>query len=338
MTEAVLEVRDLVKHYAVGRAPFGTPQLVHALEGVSFGLRAGETHALVGESGCGKSTLARCIMRLEPVTSGTILVAGRDITHLRGRALRGMRKQVQIVFQDPYSSLNPRRTVFKTIADSLRLYAIGDRADRRARVKMLLRRVGLGSEFMDRLPRDLSGGQRQRVAIARALAVEPQVLICDEPVSALDVSVQAQVINLLKRLQRELGIAYLFISHNLGLVQQIADRVSVMYLGRIVEFADAVALRQQVMHPYTEALFSAMPVADPEAARSGRRALLSGEVPSAIDLPPGCAFASRCRYRQEICVREPPPFKEIQGRLVRCHFAGELPMKLESGGACDQKT
>jgi oligopeptide/dipeptide ABC transporter ATP-binding protein len=326
MTDAVLEVRDLVKRYVVSRVPFGTPKLVHALEGVSFRLQAGETHALVGESGCGKSTLARCIMRLEAPTSGTILVEGRDITHLQGRALRDVRKQVQIVFQDPYSSLNPRRTIFKTIADPMRLYAIGDHKGRRARVEALLRRVGLGTEFMDRLPRDLSGGQRQRVAIARALAVEPRVVICDEPVSALDVSVQAQVINLLKRLQRELGIAYLFISHNLGLVQQIADRISVMYLGRIVELADAAFMRKQVMHPYTEALFSAMPVADPDAATSKRRVVLSGEVPSAIDVPLGCAFAPRCRYRQEICGREPPPFNEIEGRLVRCHFAGALPL------------
>jgi len=326
MSDAVLEVRDLVKHYVTGRAGFGAPQIVHALEGVSLALRAGETHALVGESGCGKSTLARCIMRLEPATSGTIVVAGRDITHLSGRPLREVRKRVQIVFQDPYSSLNPRRTIAKTIADPLRLYAIGDRKGRRARVEALLRRVGLGAAFMDRLPRDLSGGQRQRVAIARALAVEPQVLICDEPVSALDVSVQAQVINLLKRLQRELGIAYLFISHNLGLVQQIADRISVMYLGRVVELANAAAMRKRPMHPYTEALFAAMPVADPEATTRGRRRIvLSGEVPSAIDLPPGCSFASRCRYRQEICGRE-PPFKQIEGRLVRCHFAGQLPM------------
>ncbi|HUH94563.1 MAG TPA: oligopeptide/dipeptide ABC transporter ATP-binding protein [Casimicrobiaceae bacterium] len=326
MTDAVLEVHDLFKHYSAGRAGLRL-QIVHALEGVSLSIRTGETHALVGESGCGKSTLARCIMRLEPATRGTILIAGRDITHLRGPGLRDVHKRVQIVFQDPYSSLNPRRTIAKTIADPLRLYAIGERKGRRARAEALLRRVGLGAAFLDRLPRDLSGGQRQRVAIARALAVEPQVLICDEPVSALDVSVQAQVINLLKRLQRELGIAYLFISHNLGLVQQIADRISVMYLGRIVELADAAALRQRPMHPYTEALFSAMPVVDPDAAGSRkRRIVLSGEVPSAIGLPSGCAFAPRCRYRQEICDREPPPFKEIEGRRVRCHFAGELPI------------
>ena len=325
MTDAVLEVRDLVKHYPAGRAGL-RPQTVHAVEGVSLTIRAAETHGLVGESGCGKSTLARCIMQLEPATEGTILLAGRDITQLRGAELRDVRKRVQIVFQDPYSSLNPRRTIAKAIADPLRLYAIGDSKGRRARVEALLRRVALSAAFLDRLPRDLSGGQRQRVAIARALAVEPQVLICDEPVSALDVSVQAQVINLLKRLQRELGIAYLFISHNLGLVQQIADRISVMYLGRIVELADAAALRRRPLHPYTEALFSAMPLIDPDAAGSKRRIVLSGEVPSAIDLPKGCAFASRCRYRQEICDREPPPFKEIEARRVRCHFAGDLPI------------
>jgi len=220
----------------------------------------------------------------------TILVAGRDSPYLRGRELCDVHKRVQIVFQDPYSSLNPRRTIAKTIADPLRLYAMGERSGRRARV-------------------------------------EPQVLICDEPVSALDVSVQAQVINLLKRLQRELGIAYPFISHNLGLVQQIADRISVMYLGRIVELAEGAAMRKQAMHPYTQALFSAMPVADPDAtARGRRRVVLSGEVPSAIDLPTGCAFAPRCRYRQEICDREPLPFKEIEGRRVRCHFTGKLPI------------
>jgi len=327
VNDAVLEVHDLVKHYPAGRAGFGATPVVHALEGVSLRLEAGETHALVGESGCGKSTLARCIMRLEPVTHGTILVAGRDITHLRGAALRDVHKRVQIVFQDPYSSLNPRRTIAKTIADPLRLHGIGDRKGRRRRAEALLRRVGLGPAFLDRLPRDLSGGQRQRVAIARALAVEPEVLICDEPVSALDVSVQAQVVNLLKRLQRELGIAYLFISHNLGLVQQIADRISVMYLGRVVEIADAADLRRRPLHPYTEALFSAMPVVDSRAAPGRkRRIVLSGEVPSAVEVPPGCAFAPRCRYRQEICDREAPPFKPIEGHRVRCHFAGELPI------------
>ncbi|MGO8868313.1 MAG: ABC transporter ATP-binding protein [Alphaproteobacteria bacterium] len=325
MSAPLLEVRELVKRYPLGGGLFGSPQVVHALEGVSLALRAGETLAVVGESGCGKSTLARCVLRLEAPTSGSILVAGRDIVRAKGRELRRLRKRVQIVFQDPYSSLNPRRTVFQAVADALRLHDICKRKERRARVERLLNRVGLGADHMDRLPHELSGGQRQRVAVARALAVEPEVLVCDEPVSALDVSVQAQVINLLKRLQRELGISYLFISHNLGLVLQIADRVAVMYLGRVVELAETRALRARALHPYSEALLSAVPVADPQATRRKRHLVLAGEIPSATEMPAGCAFASRCPYRQEICTAEAPALRLVEERLVRCHFAGEWP-------------
>src|ERR1035437_9594357 len=320
---AILEVVDLVKHYPAGGNWFGPRRVVHALDGVSFKLAHGETLAVVGESGCGKSTLARCLMRLSDPTSGNVLLGGIEIASGDQLRMRPLRRQMQIVFQDPYASLNPQRTVFQLLAEPLRLHQVCARHERRAKAAELLAAVGLRADFLDRHPHELSGGQRQRVAIARALALHPRVIICDEPVSGLDVSVQAQVINLLRRLQRDEGMSYIFISHDLGLVLRIAHRVAVMYLGQIVELGDAKALARRVMHPYSQALFSATPVADPSAAAGRRRIVLSGALPSPIDLPTGCRFHMRCPYRQDICVEREPELKQVEDRLVRCHFAGE---------------
>lgn len=332
MSAPVLEVIDLVKHYPLRREWLNSRSTVHALDGVSLSLGRGETLALVGESGCGKSTIAKCIMRLVEPTSGTILVDGRDMTKLRGVELRAARRVMQIVFQNPYSSLNPRRTIFKAIADPLRLHAICSRNERRATAEKLLAQVGLAAEYLDRYPHELSGGQQQRVAIARALAVRPEIIICDEPVSALDVSVQAQVINLLLRLQAELGLSYVFISHNLALARRISHRLAVMYLGQVVELADSAAFDAGLMHPYSQALFGAALIPDPRLALRERQPL-GGEPSSPVDPPPGCRFQGRCAYRQERCVASEPTLREVEGRLVRCHFAGALGSPLaESAG------
>jgi oligopeptide/dipeptide ABC transporter ATP-binding protein len=320
--EAVLEARGLVKHYPVKGLRFGRRPVVHALDGVSFELARGETLGVVGESGCGKTTLAKCLLRLERPTAGRVLLLGRDVTQAGARSLRAMRRHLQIVFQDPYASLNPRRPVGSIVADPLRLHGLAGRRRRRDQVALLLERVGLGRELIDRHPHELSGGQRQRVAIARALAVGPQAIVCDEPVSSLDVSVQAQVINLLMRLKREMGLAYLFISHDLALVQHVSDRVLVMYLGEAVELAPTRELRARPLHPYTQALFSAAPVADPGSAGTGR-IILAGDVPSPIEPPAGCRFHTRCPYVQGVCTSQAPELRAVEGRLVRCHFAGE---------------
>jgi oligopeptide transport system ATP-binding protein len=323
MSEAVLEVIDLVKHYPVAQSTLGKRATLHALDGVSLSLARGETLALVGESGCGKSTLAKCIMRLVEPTSGTVRVAGQDVTRMSGAALRANRRAMQVVFQNPYASLNPRRTVFQSIADPLRLHDICPRTERRSAAAKLLSQVGLAGDYLDRYPHELSGGQQQRVAIARALAVRPQIIICDEPVSALDVSVQAQVINLLLRLQSELGLSYLFISHNLALARRISHRLAVMYLGEIVEIVDSRSLADGLMHPYSQALFAAALVPDPRLAR--RRQLVSADEPmSPIDPPTGCRFRTRCPYRQGTCEAVEPTLRELNGRFVRCHFAGAL--------------
>lgn len=323
----ILECRDLVKHYAVGTSLFGTAKTVHALDGVSLKLHRGETLAVVGESGCGKSTLARCLMRLEPPTGGSIHVSGEDVSQLEGSGLRKLRQQLQIVFQDPYASLNGRRTIFQTISDPIRVHRVAKGKAKTEMVSSLLQTVGLGPEFMHRYPHELSGGQRQRVAIARALSVGPQSIICDEPVSALDVSIQAQVMNLLKRLQIDQQLAYLFISHDLSLVQHIADRIAVMYLGQIVEENSAAKMSQNVQHPYSKALFSAAPIPDPEKAATRKRVVLSGDFPSPIDPPTGCRFQSRCSYVQDLCIQKQPDLRTVGDGLVRCHFAEEIGLK-----------
>ncbi len=320
----VLECRDLVKHYAVSNSLFGSSDKVHALDGVSLKLHRGETLAIVGESGCGKSTLARCLMRLETPTSGSIQVAGKDVTALEGAGLRSLRQQLQIVFQDPYASLNGRRTIYQTISDPIRIHGVAKGKAKTELVSSLLNTVGLGPEFMHRYPHELSGGQRQRVAIARALSVNPKAIICDEPVSALDVSIQAQVMNLLKRLQIDHQLAYLFISHDLSLVQHIADRITVMYLGQVVESNTASQMSRGVLHPYSKALFSAAPIPDPSKAASRKRIVLSGDLPSPISPPVGCRFQSRCPHAQDLCIQKQPDLRMIGSGLVRCHFAEEI--------------
>jgi oligopeptide/dipeptide ABC transporter ATP-binding protein len=319
---ALLEVENLVQHFP---AP-GRRGVVHAVDDVSFTVREGETLGLVGESGCGKTTLGRTLLRLYEPTSGTIRFAGTDITHLREKELRPLRRDMQMVFQDPFASLNPRRRVADLVGDVLAVHGERDKARRRATSVELLERVGLPASMADRYPRALSGGQRQRVGIARALALSPRLLVADEPVSALDVSVQAQVVNLLEDLQRELGLTYLVIAHDLAVVRHIADRIGVMYLGRLVELADADAVHAAPLHPYTEALMSAAPVPDPRASAARQRIVLTGDVPSPIDPPSGCRFRTRCPYATEVCAEVDPPLaEEAPGRLVACHHPRPAP-------------
>ena len=322
MSEPVLEVAGLVKHFAVHGSLFRKPDLVHAVDGVSFSLDRGEILTVVGESGCGKSTLARCLLRLVEPTGGEIRLHGENVLDFDDATLRRKRRAMQIVFQDPYASLDPRQTVYRILATPLRLHGIGSKGDRLERVTRLLQQVGIGPEFMDRHPHELSGGQRQRIAIARALAVEPEILILDEPVSSLDMSIQAQVINLLIRLQETFEISYLLISHNLPLVERISDRIAVMYLGQIVEIGGRAALTAAAHHPYTQALFAAAPSLD-AFEQEEKPVVLGGDVPSPINPPSGCRFHTRCPFRQERCVVEMPRLRRVGGHDVACHFAGD---------------
>jgi oligopeptide transport system ATP-binding protein len=323
VSETLLEVRDLTKHFqipgGIGRAG-GT---VRAIDGVSFSIRRGETVGLVGESGCGKTTTGRCVLLLERPTSGMILFDGVDIAGLSPSELRGMRRRVQVIFQDPYSSLNPRMTIGQIIAEPIKVHGIiRDKAKREARVKELLEQVGLLPQHATRYPHQLSGGQRQRVGIARALAMEPSLIICDEPVSALDVSIQAQIVNLLEDLQKRLGLTYLFIAHDLSVVRHISDRVVVMYLGKIAEVADRKALYEEPLHPYTQALLSAVPIPDPALEASRNRTVLRGEVPSPLMPPAGCVFHPRCPKAVQRCAAEIPPLREIKpDHWAACHLA-----------------
>jgi len=324
MTPPVLEARDLAKRFPVAGGLGGRSRVVHALNGVSLAVAPGETLAVVGESGCGKSTLANCLTGLTEPSGGTLLLEGEDAGEILRRDPMRFRRRVQIVFQDPYASLNPRRSVGDAIGDALRIHGLAARRDRRDRVAGLLAEVGLAAEHLDRYPHELSGGQRQRVAIARALAVEPRVVICDEPVSALDVSIQAQVINLLRDIQARRGVAYLFISHNLALVRHIADRIAVMYLGEVVELGDAAALRRRMLHPYSRALFAAAPEIGRSSRDPDRPPPLSGDVPSPIDPPSGCRFHTRCPHAEARCTAEAPALRLLDGRLVRCHLAEKI--------------
>ena len=323
-TAPLLEVRNLVKHFRVTSGLFGGRSgLIRAVDGVSFELRRGETLGLVGESGCGKTTTGRCILQLERPTSGEVIFEGRDLTKLGQDELRAVRRKVQVIFQDPYSSLNPRMTVGQIIAEPLAVHGIvTERKSRAQRVREILSHVGLLPQHADRYPHQLSGGQRQRVGIARALAVEPALIICDEPVSALDVSIQAQIINLLEDLQAEFGLTYLFVAHDLSVVRHISDRVAVMYLGKIVEITDRKSLYDVPLHPYTKALLSAVPIPDPLLEMRRERVVLGGEVPSPLNPPPGCVFHPRCPIAVDRCRREVPELREIRaGHRAACVLA-----------------
>lgn len=321
---SVLEVDGLVKHFSSGnRILGGSGAVVHAVEDVSFELARGEVLGLVGESGSGKSTVANCVARLIEPTSGTIRLHGEEITHLSRRAMRPHRRRLHIVFQDSYSSLNPRFTASQIVGEPLRLHGLARGAGVDSRVVELFERVGLRSELRFRYPHELSGGQRQRVGLARALSVEPSVLVADEPVSALDVSVQASILNLLRDLQDDLGFSCLFITHDLSTVEFLCDRVAVMYLGRIVELAPREQLYATPKHPYTQALLSAAVVPDPVKQRARQRVVLAGDIPSPISPPSGCAFHTRCPLAQQICADELPPLKPVgSGHTAACHLIG----------------
>ncbi|MBB5117207.1 peptide ABC transporter ATP-binding protein [Streptomyces eurocidicus] len=333
--EAILEVRDLVKHYPLTRGILFKKQIgaVQAVDGVSFDLRRGETLGIVGESGCGKSTVAKLLVNLERPTSGQIRYRGEDITRLSGRALKAVRRNIQMVFQDPYTSLNPRMTVGDIIGEPYEIHPeVAPRGSRRQKVRELLDVVGLNPEYINRYPHQFSGGQRQRIGIARGLALRPEVIVADEPVSALDVSVQAQVVNLLERLQNEFDLSYVFIAHDLSVVRHISDRVAVMYLGRLAELGTDRQIYEHPTHPYTQALLSAVPVPDPGARERRERILLAGDVPSPADPPSGCRFRTRCWKAQEKCalvvpeLEVPEWFKEGARPAAHpsaCHFAEE---------------
>jgi oligopeptide transport system ATP-binding protein len=329
--DVLLSVRNLKKYFKVGGGFLKKPAVVKAVDGVSFDVLRGETFGLVGESGCGKSTLAQTVIRLYEPDEGQVIFDGHDITHLPEGRLRPLRRGMQMIFQDPYSSLNPRMTVGSIVAEPLEIFGVGDRAEREVRVKELLRVVGLNAYFVNRYPHEFSGGQRQRIGIARALALRPKLVICDEPVSALDVSIQAQVLNLLKDLQAEFNLTYLFIAHNLAVVAYISDRVGVMYLGKLVEVGPTLTIMNNPRHPYTLALLSA--VAVPDRRYKKQRIILQGDVPSPINPPTGCRFHTRCPIARPECSEVEPQLREIdRDHLVACHYAEAAPVELKRRG------
>jgi len=320
--QIILQVKHLTKYYPIKSGFFQlTKRDIKAVDDVSFVIREGETLGLVGESGCGKTTLSRAILQLVPPTAGSVELRGRELVGMKAEELRHMRTQMQIIFQNPYSSLNPRMTIGKALLQPMIVHGIASGKEAEERVTDLLTKVGLSPYFANRFPVEFSGGQRQRIGIARALTVDPCFIICDEPISSLDVSMQAQIVNLLYRLQRELNLTYLFISHDLSMVRYISKRMAVMYLGKIVELGDSRGVCVTPLHPYTQALWSAVPIPNPEIEAHRKRIILEGEVPSPIDPPSGCHFHTRCRIAQEICKDNEPEFREVgPERWVACHF------------------
>ncbi len=330
MTEPLLHVENLCKEFAVDSSVFSKEKKsVKAVDNISFDIYPGETFGLVGESGCGKSTTGRCIMRLSNPTSGQVIFDGKDVAKMKKAELKQMRHDMQFIFQDPYASLNPRMTIGEIVSEPLVIHnEMPDKEQRMNYVRELLDIVGLNPEHINRYPHEFSGGQRQRVGIARAFALKPKLIICDEPVSALDVSIQAQVLNLLKDLQKQYGTAYLFIAHDLSVVQHISDRVAVMYLGNMMEVSDWKTLYAEPHHPYTQSLLSAVPIPDPDVQHSRKRIILKGDPPSPINPPSGCRFHTRCPIACEKCSQERPELREVApGHLCACHFAEANPIK-----------
>ncbi len=320
--EKLLEIKNLKKHFIIKGEKAGQNRL-RAVDDVSFDVFKGETLGLVGESGSGKTTAGRTLLRLYEPTAGSIIYDGKDITKV---PIQPYRRKMQYIFQDPYASLNPRMTVGDIVGEPIDIHNLAsNKAERRERINSLLEQVGLNSEQATRYPHEFSGGQRQRIGIARALAVEPEFIVCDEPVSALDVSIQAQIINMLEKLQQDMGLTYLFIAHDLAVVKHISQRIGVMYLGKIVELTETRELHARPMHPYTRALLSAIPAFDPQVNRSKKRIILEGEIPNPLTPPKGCVFSTRCPYAKEICREQTPVLKEMSsGHQVACHFAGEI--------------
>jgi oligopeptide transport system ATP-binding protein len=320
----LLRVQNLVKHFPITQGIIVRRQIgaVHAVDDISFDVHEGETLGLVGESGCGKSTTGRTILQLYKPSSGHVYFNGTDLVTLKPEELRKMRRKMQMIFQDPYASLNPRMTVGDIVGEPLIIHQVAQGKEVQERVEHLLDTVGLNPSFANRYPHEFSGGQRQRIGVARALALQPQLIICDEPISALDVSIQAQVVNLLEDLQQEFNLTYLFIAHDLSMVRHISERVAVMYLGIIVELADRQELYNHPLHPYTQALLSAVPIPDPVMESRRKRIILEGDVPSPVNPPSGCRFRTRCAYAEAICAEVKPDFREIQpGHFAACHFA-----------------
>ncbi|GLC30814.1 ABC transporter ATP-binding protein [Clostridium omnivorum] len=323
-SETLLEVSDLKKYFKVKKGLLGgAPSYVKAVDGVSFSIKKGETLGLVGESGCGKTTTGRTLIKLYEPTSGSILFNGVDLSKLSPNQMMPYRRKIQMIFQDPYASLDPRMTVGDIVGEAIDIHKLMGKKEKKERVQYLLNKVGLNSEHAGRYPHEFSGGQRQRIGIARALAVQPEFIVCDEPISALDVSIQAQVVNMLEDLQKDLGLTYLFIAHDLSMVKHISNRIGVMYLGKMVEIGESNELYDNPIHPYTKALLSAIPIPDPDMSEANERIVLEGEIPSPIDTPEGCSFRGRCKYAKEICSKVTPELKDMGGgHCVACHLYG----------------